>query len=221
MESPNVNIFIINTSENFYNFNKELRKLDPEQSKIVNQYVKIQDKKNKCASQNLQLYMLRKLHNIIDPIIIKNKYGKPICKNDKTIDFNISHDGYLVVGLSNTLGFRNGIDILHINRKDKINIYNFKYIFTEFEWKQIIDYIDPRTMLIYFWCLKESYIKCVGKGLNIQLNTLEINFNNFKPFLTDPKKKNFIFKLFYPHEEFIGSICLNYQSTFTYNITYL
>jgi len=105
-----------------------------------------------------------------------NEYGKPFLTN-KNIDvnFSISHSGsWVVVALSS---FDIGIDIEKIM---KIDIKIMSQFFTPEE-SNALTKLLPEEQLHYFyelWTLKESYVKAIGKGLSVPLDSFSINTND-------------------------------------------
>ncbi len=94
-----------------------------------------------------------------------NAYGKPYFANAEDLHFSISHSGeYAMVVLSDK---EIGCDIQQI--KD-INLSIADRFFTAEERK----YVKCTENFFRIWTLKESFIKTVGKGLAIPLNSFTI-----------------------------------------------
>ncbi len=94
-----------------------------------------------------------------------NDYGKPYFANAEDLHFSISHSGeYAMVVLSDK---EIGCDIQQI--KD-INLSIADRFFTAEERK----YVKCTEDFFRIWALKESFIKAVGKGLAIPLNSFTI-----------------------------------------------
>ncbi|WP_278555013.1 4'-phosphopantetheinyl transferase family protein [Parvimonas micra] len=110
-----------------------------------------------CESSNLKLEQLK---------ISKNKYGKLF---EKSCYFNISHcKNYVVCSLSDKMV---GVDIEDIIQKD-ISIKTFDKHFTLEEQKYLQNSkTKRREAFTKLWVLKESYIKYLGYGLFIPLNS--------------------------------------------------
>lgn len=101
-----------------------------------------------------------------------NRYGKPSIGGTCCLHFNVSHAEKIVV-----LAFSDssiGIDI------ENIKLIDFKYytsIFTDKELK-LFNLMNQEEKIIYFfktWTLKESYGKCLGKGLNIDFKSIDLS----------------------------------------------
>lgn len=113
-----------------------------------------------CESLNLKLNQLK---------ISRNKYGKLF---EKSCYFNISHcQNYVVCSLSDKVV---GVDIENIIQED-INIENFNKYFTPEEQKYLQNSkTKRREAFTKLWVLKESYIKYLGHGLFIPLNSFSM-----------------------------------------------
>ena len=103
-----------------------------------------------------------------------NNYGKPFLLCNQDYHFNISHTrNMIVVAISNKAV---GVDVEKIRDVDT-NIAN--RFFTEPELKHIEktqDNICERFFEI--WTKKEAYIKYIGKGLSISLNSFDVTDKN-------------------------------------------
>jgi len=114
------------------------------------------------------------LNECIGPDSLDNlyydKFGKP---HLDTIFFNISHSyDYVVCAVSNQ--YQVGVDIEKV--KD-VQIENFKFHLTPEEWNAIIYSKDSATAFLDCWTRKEAVVKGDGRGLQIKLNSFEINEN--------------------------------------------
>lgn len=98
-----------------------------------------------------------------------NESGKPYFKNSKYF-FNTAHSGkYAICVISDK---EIGIDIEEIKDfKEKVA----ERIFTKKEKQYIEICADKEDMFYRLWTLKESYSKCIGKGLNIPFNQIELS----------------------------------------------
>lgn len=107
-----------------------------------------------------------------DITILLDPNGKPYCKLFKSCHFNISHSGDWVVS-----AFDNepvGIDIqkiVHIPRKrmDMI-VLRFFHKYEQLQYFNLKD-TDKENYFFTQWALKESYIKLLGNGLRIPLQS--------------------------------------------------
>lgn len=120
-----------------------------------------------------------------DTEIVFNEYGKPYFKNSKYF-FNTAHSGkYAICVISDK---EVGIDIEEIKDfKDKVA----KRYFTSKE-NQYIELSNEKVDLFYrLWTFKESYVKCLGKGLSIPLNSIELVSKNNNVVISGDKTHQF------------------------------
>lgn len=104
-----------------------------------------------------------------------NQFGKPYLSDYSDIHFNISHSGGWVVCAVGDAPI--GVDVEQI---DSVR-YEVIECFTVAEQIFIRQCISQGNLdvSLKLWTLKESYIKAIGKGLNIPLNSFEIrNIND-------------------------------------------
>ena len=174
--------------KNIIIWNNSFELLSLKERDIIKKYLYLKDKKLALCSFILQRYCLHKKFNkpIQEFIIKKNKYGKPYVNN---FEYNISHDNEIVIiDWNDKLPI--GIDIVYINRT--ISLESFKTCFTKNENESIKNKED----LLKLWCLKESYIKAVGKGLMINLNTIEFKFEDrIKIYVENKLQKDWYFDI--------------------------
>ena len=169
---------------------------------IINKIKNCNNKKIKIISILLQKYIIKKNLNVnLNNIYIKkNKFGKPYVNN---FEYNISHDKDLI-GIIYNKDNKVGLDIMSLDRKIDITI--FKSIFTNKEYNKIKEKKDFLT----YWCLKESYLKAIGLGLNIDLSRLEflIQYNNIKLYIDNILQNNCYFEYFIYENKYIICICI-------------
>ena len=103
-------------------------------------------------------------------IIDKNKYGKPFLVNFPNVHYNISHTkGLVVCAISDNYV---GIDVERIKPFNKRIVERFfsenerEYIFASKENQ------DERFAEI--WTKKESYVKWIGKGMAIPIDSFDV-----------------------------------------------
>lgn len=100
-----------------------------------------------------------------DPIIKYNPYHKPLIDD---FYFNISHhERYIVVALSHS---NIGVDISGITDR-KINLDSFRNCFGPTE------HIEDENTFHKYWSAKEAFVKYIGKGLSIPLDSVSISFH--------------------------------------------
>lgn len=101
-----------------------------------------------------------------------NEYGKPFVEKFSDFHFNVSHSGEWVVCA--TANFNVGIDIEKVSEIEAFKLAHEFFSADEF---YDISNMNSDEQINYFydlWTLKESYIKTIGKGLYIPLNSFSI-----------------------------------------------
>ncbi|WP_033716522.1 4'-phosphopantetheinyl transferase family protein [Bacillus mycoides] len=103
---------------------------------------------------------------------IYNEYGKPFVQKFSDFHFNISHSGEWVVCA--TANSNVGIDIERVSDIEALKLAN--EFFSEEEFYDLSNMNSDEQINYFFdlWTLKESYIKTIGKGLYIPLNSFSI-----------------------------------------------
>lgn len=132
-----------------------------------------------------------------------SKYGKPYIENLKNFQFNISHSGDWVVcayGKENI-----GVDIEKIETA-YLNISEM--YFSKSEHKMLCEKSKNEQNVYFYqlWTLKESYLKYMGKGLSVSLNSFSIIENNEK-FYIKGLENNVILKQYKFNNDYIISVC--------------
>ncbi|AOZ94423.1 4'-phosphopantetheinyl transferase family protein [Paenibacillus crassostreae] len=139
-----------------------------------------------------------------------NSYGKPMLSNYPQICFNISHSGKWVTIAWGNHGQCLGIDIEEIKQMDLQFAAN---LFTPQENWKLASYSGGRQLDYFYqlWTLKESYMKAIGKGLSIPLDSFSIVCNNIGEWFS-PEAKGFHFKSFRIDSSHILSVCSNSEA---------
>ena len=101
--------------------------------------------------------------------LVKNEHGKPRVQNCSDFHFNISHSGHWVVLACGETEV--GIDVETIrmdSKKEKIA----RRFFTQAEQNYVFqDETGFDDRFYQIWTAKESYLKCLGMGLQKALNS--------------------------------------------------
>lgn len=139
------------------------------------------------------------------------KHGKPFLKDYPKAHFNISHSGdYVVVAFSDCTV---GIDI-EKNKGNRLKVA--KRFFTKEEIDDLFAFGEEEKQIEYFyhlWTLKESYMKAIGKGMSMSLNSF-----SFKKFYTDYRLRyssedmGFQFVTYKLHPDYACNLCNKYIS---------
>lgn len=135
--------------------------------------------------------------------------------NEK-IDFNISHSGeYVIVAI--TENFRVGVDI---EKHRALDVVLFRRYFDDHEWNLIESAADPMQTFFDLWAIKESAIKCDGRGVEV-LSDTHIRLNEQEhpamPMQVNCAGQLFSYRKILLDEKYSCSICSNHP--FTINLT--
>jgi 4'-phosphopantetheinyl transferase len=119
-----------------------------------------------------------------DICFAENEFGKPFLERtsvERVLEFNLSHAGGLVL-VAVCRGRRIGIDIEEIRSSDDISAIAESY-FTPRECAFVLGQhrsARERTFL-RCWTRKEAYLKGLGKGLSIPLNSFDTLISSGQP----------------------------------------
>ena len=136
---------------------------------------KFDDDKRRSLAATILLDRLLKNYSLNekDMLYKTNSHGKPIFSNSE-LQFSLSHSGEYVLA---ALDYDEiGCDIQKTGKAD-FNIA--KRFFTPNE----CDYIKKDCDFFRVWTLKESFVKALGCGLSIPLNSFEIKNINDNPYV--------------------------------------
>ncbi len=175
-------------------FREFLRNVSVERQMRVEKYLKAEDKIRSLLAEILLRYVL----NIHNPVNLKelefgyNEYGKPRIKNVEDLFFNLSHSGdWIICGIGNS---NIGVDV---EEHKRINFDIAERFYTREEYNLLIrtPKDDQLSMFYKLWTLKESYIKAVGKGLGIPLNSFSFKLcnNDIELYVNDIRCKEYCF----------------------------
>ncbi|NLN64429.1 MAG: 4'-phosphopantetheinyl transferase superfamily protein [Clostridiaceae bacterium] len=155
-------------------FDKLIKTVSMEKRRRIYRFRMHEDAQRTLLGDILARYLVCKQHNVKNCELVfgTNAYGKPYLLNDTRIQFNISHSGKWVVCSLHHLPV--GVDIEQIK---PVDISIAERFFSKSEVQSLMNKcISEREAYFYeLWTLKESYIKAVGKGLSIPLNSFAIN----------------------------------------------
>ncbi len=116
--------------------------------------------------------MVRHLFGALYPArafaLSKNAYGKPYVQGFPDFHFNVSHSGDFVVCA--VADGEVGVDVEHIRQADMALAERF-FSRPEVEHLRGIPAGEQARWFYMIWTAKESYIKCVGEGLSIPLDS--------------------------------------------------
>ena len=188
-------IYLVKIPKPFYDFDKFLNNLDLNEQKQIIKYKFSSDRESHLISCYLKKFLAS------NQKIYYNLHGKPLTDN---IHFNVSHDKDIIVGVKDKLSI--GIDVMSLNRK--IEVSNFKNLFSQSEWQFING--NKKNFLI-LWCIKEAYLKMIGTGLSSRMNSIDIIFKDRYLIYFQGKLDSKVFiNLFYYQEYLI--VCASKQN---------
>lgn len=163
------------------NFDELINTISPYRQERVYSYRQYEDRRLCLAAallldRALQKYSLRER----DMTYIFNEHQKPYFENHGEIFFNLSHSGsFAAAAVSDS---EVGCDIQKKGNADLRLAWRF---FTKAEQEYVKDSDD----FYRLWALKESFIKAVGTGLSLPLNSFDIQGLGSHPFVIYNDKK--------------------------------
>lgn len=139
----------------------------------IDKFMYIEDYKRSLLGDALVRKMVSNISGIsMDTIVFDvNEYGKPYVANVPNIYFNLSHSGKWVACIVSDN--QCGIDIEKIADVDMRIVERF-FSMSECNAIKKINSSELRQKFFEYWTIKESYIKFIGKGLSIPLNSFEV-----------------------------------------------
>ena len=100
-------------------------------------------------------------------VIRENENGKPYIEGYENFRFNLSHSGeFVMIAVSDS---DVGVDVERIREREKLVE---KRCFTDDEREYIK---DNNERFFEIWTMKEAYLKCIGTGISLPLNSFNIN----------------------------------------------
>ncbi|WP_068792467.1 4'-phosphopantetheinyl transferase family protein [Brevibacillus laterosporus] len=153
---------------------RELLSLLPlDRQEKVNRYLKTEDKWRSLLGEVLVRMQLAQRMGILPEEIRyeTNPYGKPFVTGEGACEFNVSHSASWVVAAFSASPI--GIDVQQIK---PINLQIADRFFSEQERQNLFQLPEANQIKGFFsyWAYKESYIKAVGKGLSLPLDSFTI-----------------------------------------------
>jgi len=142
--------------------------------------------------------------NYNNNVLLKNKYGKLYVNSEHNIHFNLSHSGSWVVCVTDHTPV--GIDIEEIK---PIDLEIAKHFFSKSEYQDLMNTeLDRRISYFYeLWTLKESYLKAIGKGLSIPLDSfsMQLDIVGWKPIKNNDEL--YFFKQYEIDKDYKMAVC--------------
>ncbi|MFT9818500.1 4'-phosphopantetheinyl transferase family protein [Lysinibacillus sp. NPDC056185] len=195
----------INNSICFSTYKQLMQFLPQKKQDKLKKFTRIEDSIRGLFAEILirNIIIQQKLKNNFQFEFATNPYGKPYLSDVENFYFNLSHSGDWVICAINSNHI--GIDI----EKEKfIDITLAKQFFTEKECDYIFSLENYQLNRFFeIWTLKESYIKAIGIGLSLPLNSFSI--------IKDSIDQNFIIESQFQDRKFYLK---NYLIDSTYQI---
>ena len=188
-------------------FERIIKFLDKEKQDKLRRLKFFEDALRTLAGEIIIRNIVKRKYNINfeDMIFKKNINGKPYIDNLKDFQYNISHSGkWVVCAISDDLI---GIDI------EKIKETNFKVakrFFSKAEYEDLSNKVSGiKTEYFYdIWTLKEAYLKAIGTGLTVPLNSFTLKKENEEIYIkTKDKDYNCKFKQYELDKDYKLSVC--------------
>ena len=193
-----MNVYVIHINRNLdqQQFKRMASLVAKERCARLDKYIFFEDAQRSLLGDMLVRYAARKCYDIRNNELTfgVREYGKPFLISHPRIQYNVSHAGdYVACAIVNDIPV--GIDVEIIK---PIELDISKRFFTQDEYAYINRQpLELQTRCFYLiWTQKESYIKMVGKGLSISLNSFNVLNGN-----------EAYFSQFIQNEEVIGNVC--------------
>lgn len=168
-------LYVVDIEEPIFKdrYTELLNKLTDKQQTRIERFRNADDAKRTLYGDILIRYIAcQKLYLKNEDIVIeKNAYAKPFLKGYPFFHYNISHAGRWVISAISDQTI--GVDIEQVK---SIDLGIAKRYFSKSEYESIMrESKENRQNVFYqFWTAKESYIKYIGKGLSMPLNSFSI-----------------------------------------------
>lgn len=208
-----VEIFAVNINQQLNRpiFNHLMSFLPEEKQDTIKKFRRAEDAQSSLLADILVRTVICSKLSICnqDIVFYKNRFGKPFLSNSRDFQFNITHSGEWVICAVHHLPV--GIDVEKIQPVD-FNIA--KRFFSNEEFVDLIS-LDSSLRLPYFyelWTLKESYIKAVGKGLSIPLDSFSFRIKDqCIEFTTQEGQKEYFFKQYSIDSFYKMAVCSKFK----------
>ncbi|WP_144558043.1 4'-phosphopantetheinyl transferase family protein [Shouchella miscanthi] len=188
------NVYAFEISKPFSESQKELflHQIPLDRQERVRSYVREEDAIRSLCGSLLIKYILWKELQITKFNLNYNKYGKPSIAEFPNFHYNLSHSHNWIVCATNNKEV--GIDIEKIKEID-LGIAERFFTSAEFDdIKKMPTLNDKLTRFYEFWTMKEAFIKNLGKGLSVPLNSFCIRQENNLYVTNDKSSKLYYFK---------------------------
>ncbi|OMF02992.1 4'-phosphopantetheinyl transferase superfamily protein [Paenibacillus sp. FSL H7-0942] len=159
------------------NWNQLLSQVSAERRAQASRFVRQADAYRSVLGEILTRVTLSKLTGLrpAELSFTRNSYGKPSLSHHSDVQFNVSHSGdwiALISGSTDELG-------VDVEKIAPIDMQIAERFFSPKESQFLAAEPDDRRLETFYrlWTLKESYIKAVGMGLSIPLDSFALICN--------------------------------------------
>ncbi|UOK49130.1 4'-phosphopantetheinyl transferase superfamily protein (plasmid) [Bacillus tropicus] len=205
-----MNLYIVEVPKKLSNeeFQYYLKKASTERQAKIKHYVRQEDSIRTLFGELLIRAIIKRERGITSKglFLSYNKYGKPYFRDVPNFHFNISHSGkWLVCATDNN---PIGIDIELIKPIDLriaerfFTTEEYQHLKKQHEYNQLSCFYD-------FWTLKEAFVKAIGKGLIVPLNSFSFSIKKTKEFVLNCNfmSHSFWFKQYEIDPQYRLSVC--------------
>jgi len=166
-------VFFVHKNSQIDNFSDIINLLPVEEALEIHRKMKNRDKETALLSKILTRTLLSE-YIACDPLslkIHKGKYGKPYLAQYPEVHYNVSHAGnMLCLAISDS---EIGVDIE--KEKDiEETVMQLCCTKEEYDLLKSLDHESRRSNFFKTWCLKESFLKAIGRGLSRELKSFSI-----------------------------------------------
>lgn len=178
--NQNAHIWRLNVNENVDGLDFLFTLLSKDEKQRVNKFTFEKDRTTTIIARGSLRHLLSRYLNCqaTDIKFSYGKYGKPTLLNNKTIKFNVSHSGEMIV-----IAFCNdydiGIDVEYIKRDFDVFDIVDNY-FSKQEIKALHKIPNNQQTEAFFrgWTRKEAFIKAKSQGLSFPLDSFSISMDS-------------------------------------------
>ncbi len=218
--SSNVHVWLANLSIDDQVFNNFHQYLSPDERRRADHYAYTKDRRNYISSHGiLRNIMACYLHcHPVDVAFMNSIDGKPaldLPEQPSGLEFNLSHSsGFAAIAV--TQGLKVGIDIELVHLLPDMDLIA-AYFFSDDERAALSKLPDEEKMAGFFrcWTRKEAYLKAIGRGLSIPLDSFDVSLAPGNPIRMHSNRihpdevSRWSFYTFIPEHGFSGALVID------------
>ncbi|MGC5327079.1 4'-phosphopantetheinyl transferase family protein [Brevibacillus sp. SYSU BS000544] len=188
-------------------FQKSLSRVDATKKARILRFVHKKDAWRSLLADMLLRKMLCERFQIREDELVycTNEYGKPYLLGRKDIFFNLTHSGDWVGCAAGRVPV--GVDI---ERVKPIELGVAKKCFSSEEYSALMAQLEKDRLDFFYelWTLKESYIKAIGKGMSLPLQSFTVRTREeASTFHVQGQGANYFFKTYVLEEGYKMAVC--------------